>query len=77
MKTWFITGASDGIGAALAHAVLAPGHNAVVTARDAARVQPLADAHPDRVLPIGRDLAQLANAVAPEGQPDLRVLSAV
>jgi NAD(P)-dependent dehydrogenase (short-subunit alcohol dehydrogenase family) len=58
MKTWLITGASSGIGAALARAVLAAGHNAVVTARDATRVESLADGHPGRVLPIALDLTQ-------------------
>ncbi len=66
MKTWLITGASSGIGAALARAVLKAGHNVAVTARNAARVSALADAAPDRVLPIALDLAhpdQIAAAV--------------
>ena len=66
MKTWLITGASSGIGAALARAVLEAGHNVAVTARNAARVSALADAAPDRVLPIALDLAhpdQIAAAV--------------
>ena len=46
MSTWFITGCSTGLGRALAEAVLARGDNAVVTARDAASVQDLADAVP-------------------------------
>lgn len=33
-KTWFITGASRGLGAQIAHAVLAAGDNLVATARD-------------------------------------------
>ena len=40
MTTWLITGCSTGLGRALAHAVLDHGDNAVVTARDAAKVSP-------------------------------------
>lgn len=36
MSTWLITGCSTGLGRALAEAVIGAGHNAVVTARDAA-----------------------------------------
>ncbi|MEU7870289.1 SDR family NAD(P)-dependent oxidoreductase [Dactylosporangium sp. NPDC049140] len=45
MATWLITGCSSGLGRALAEAVLARGHNAIVTARDAAKVEDLAEAH--------------------------------
>ena len=41
MTTWFITGCSTGLGRAFAQAVLARGHNAVVTARDVAKVADL------------------------------------
>ena len=39
---WFITGCSTGFGRELAQQVLARGHQAVVTARDPARVADLA-----------------------------------
>ncbi|WP_445161379.1 oxidoreductase [Mycobacterium sp. Dal123C01] len=58
MPTWLITGCSTGLGRALADAVIGAGHNAVVTARDAAKVADLADAAPDRVLPIALDVTQ-------------------
>jgi NAD(P)-dependent dehydrogenase (short-subunit alcohol dehydrogenase family) len=57
MSTWFITGCSSGLGRALAEAVIAAGHNAVVTARDAAKVADLAEAAADRVLPLPLDVA--------------------
>jgi NAD(P)-dependent dehydrogenase (short-subunit alcohol dehydrogenase family) len=38
MSTWLITGCSTGLGRALAEAVIAAGHNAVVTAREVGRV---------------------------------------
>ena len=38
MSTWLITGASSGLGHALAQAVLDRGDNAVVTARNAGHV---------------------------------------
>jgi hypothetical protein len=49
MSTWLITGCSTGLGRALAEAVIAAGHNAVVTARDAGKVADLAEAKTDRV----------------------------
>ena len=51
MSTWLITGCSTGLGRALAEAVIAAGHNAVVTARDAGKVADLAEDNPDRVSP--------------------------
>ncbi|MFC9454490.1 oxidoreductase [Streptomyces sp. NPDC056983] len=56
MSTWLITGCSTGLGRALTQAVLDRGHNAVITARDAARVQDLADAHPDTALALPLDV---------------------
>jgi NAD(P)-dependent dehydrogenase (short-subunit alcohol dehydrogenase family) len=41
MSTWLITGCSTGLGRALAEAVIASGHNAVVTARDVEKVAEL------------------------------------
>ncbi|MEE6139908.1 oxidoreductase [Mycobacterium sp. 050128] len=66
MPTWLITGCSTGLGRALAEAVIDTGHNAVVTARDAAKVADLADIAPDRVLPVALDVTkpdQIASAV--------------
>jgi NAD(P)-dependent dehydrogenase (short-subunit alcohol dehydrogenase family) len=58
MPTWLITGCSTGLGRELAEAVIGAGHNAVVTARDAAKVADLADTAPDRVLPIALDVTE-------------------
>jgi NAD(P)-dependent dehydrogenase (short-subunit alcohol dehydrogenase family) len=58
MPTWLITGCSTGLGHALAEAVIGAGHNAVVTARDAAKVTALADTAPDRVLPVALDVTR-------------------
>jgi NAD(P)-dependent dehydrogenase (short-subunit alcohol dehydrogenase family) len=66
MATWLITGCSTGLGRALAEAVIAAGHNTVVTARDAGRVADLAEGTADRVLPLSLDVtdtAQVTNAV--------------
>ncbi|MCU1472982.1 oxidoreductase [Amnibacterium sp.] len=66
MATWFITGCSTGLGRAFAEAALAHGHTVVVTARDVARVQDLADAHPAAALALSLDVtddAQVAEAV--------------
>ena len=67
MSTWMITGCSTGIGRHLAQAVLAQGHNAVVTARDTAAIQDFATSFPDRVLALPFDVtraAEIAAAVA-------------
>jgi NAD(P)-dependent dehydrogenase (short-subunit alcohol dehydrogenase family) len=58
MPTWLITGCSTGLGRALAEAVIGAGHNAVVTARDATKVADLAEAAPDRVLPVALDVTE-------------------
>jgi NAD(P)-dependent dehydrogenase (short-subunit alcohol dehydrogenase family) len=66
MSTWLITGCSTGLGRALAEAVIAAGHNAVVTAREVGRVAELAADNTDRVLPLPLDVtetSQVTNAV--------------
>ncbi len=66
MSTWLITGCSTGLGRALAQAVIGAGHNAVVTARDAAAVADLANSAPERVLAVANDVtkpAQVTSAV--------------
>lgn len=66
MSTWLITGCSSGLGRALAEAVIGAGHNAVVTARDAAAVADLAETAPERVQGAALDVtdpAQVASAV--------------
>ena len=67
MSTWLITGCSTGLGRALAEAVIAAGHHAVVTARDAGKVADLADGATDRVLALALDVTdpgQVATVVA-------------
>jgi NAD(P)-dependent dehydrogenase (short-subunit alcohol dehydrogenase family) len=66
MSTWLITGCSTGLGRALAEAVIAAGHHAVVTARDVTKVADLAEGRADRVLPLALDVtdnAQVTDAV--------------
>lgn len=67
MTTWLITGCSTGLGRSLAEAVLDAGHNAVVTARDVARVQDLAAAFPDTAVAAALDVSdkeQVAEVVS-------------
>ena len=64
MATWLITGCSTGLGRALARAVLARGHNAVVTARDVSTVQDIADAHPGTALALPLDVTDRAQVSA-------------
>ena len=65
MSTWLITGCSTGLGRALAEAVIGAGLNAVVSARDVAKVADLVDIAPDRVLAVALDVTdpqQVASA---------------
>ena len=67
MSTWLITGCSTGLGRALASAVLAAGHQAVVTARDAAAVSDLVEGHADTAMALALDVtddAQVSQVVA-------------
>ena len=57
---WFITGCSTGFGRALAHAVLARGYRAVVTARDARSVRDIVEPHGDRALALQLDVTRPA-----------------
>ncbi|KQR65513.1 short-chain dehydrogenase [Arthrobacter sp. Leaf337] len=60
MATWLITGCSTGLGRALAQSVLARGHNAVVTARNASTLQDIAAAYPDTALALPLDVTDTA-----------------
>ncbi|OBH82107.1 oxidoreductase [Mycobacterium sp. E2989] len=72
MATWLITGCSTGLGRALAQAVIGSGHNAVVTARDAAKVADLVDAAPDRALALTLDVTDPAHVASAVRQADDR-----
>ena len=66
MATWLITGCSTGLGRALAEAVLASGHNAVVTARKVETLQEVTAGFPDTALALPLDVtdkAQISAAV--------------
>jgi NAD(P)-dependent dehydrogenase (short-subunit alcohol dehydrogenase family) len=56
MSTWLITGCSTGLGRALAQAALARGDTVAATARDAASIQQLVDAHPETALALPLDV---------------------
>lgn len=83
MTTWFITGASSGLGAALAKAVLDHGDNAVITARNTDHLQDRVNAHPNSALAVPLDVsdhdqvvAAVNAAVARFGQVDVLVNNA-
>jgi NAD(P)-dependent dehydrogenase (short-subunit alcohol dehydrogenase family) len=64
---WLITGCSTGFGRELAKLVLERGWRAVVTARDASKVQDIAEGHAGRVLVLPLDVTkrdQIDNVVA-------------
>jgi NAD(P)-dependent dehydrogenase (short-subunit alcohol dehydrogenase family) len=56
VSTWFITGASSGLGRALAGHLLAAGHRVVATARDTTALQDLRAAHPDAAMLLSLDV---------------------
>lgn len=60
MKTWFVTGASSGFGAALARAALARGDQVVLAARRAADLEALATPFGGRALPVALDVTDAA-----------------
>jgi NAD(P)-dependent dehydrogenase (short-subunit alcohol dehydrogenase family) len=62
-KTWFITGAGRGMGADIAHAVLAAGHAVVATGRDTDRVA-TALGHSENLLPVKLDVTRRGDAEA-------------
>jgi NAD(P)-dependent dehydrogenase (short-subunit alcohol dehydrogenase family) len=72
MSTWLITGCSTGLGRALAEAVIGAGHNAVVTARDVAKVADLADTATQRVLPVALDVTKPDQVTAAVERADER-----
>jgi NAD(P)-dependent dehydrogenase (short-subunit alcohol dehydrogenase family) len=66
MSTWLITGCSTGLGRALAQAALARGDTVAATARDAASIQELVDAHHETALALPLDVTdrgQITRAV--------------
>jgi len=63
-KIWFITGAGRGMGLDFARAVLAAGHAAVATGRDAERVSK-AVGESEYVLALKLDVTSRADAQAP------------
>ncbi len=54
--TWFVTGASSGIGLALTEAAAARGDNVVALARHIDALSPLAAAHAGRITPVAADV---------------------
>ncbi|GIF75126.1 SDR family NAD(P)-dependent oxidoreductase [Asanoa siamensis] len=60
MDTWFLTGASRGLGAHWAEAILERGDNLAAAARDVAALKPLTDRYGDRVLALELDVTDRA-----------------
>jgi NAD(P)-dependent dehydrogenase (short-subunit alcohol dehydrogenase family) len=69
---WLITGCSTGFGRELAKLVLKRGWRAVVTARDASKVQDIAEGHGDRALVLPLDVTDAAQVQAVVAQAKQR-----
>ncbi|WFE65856.1 SDR family NAD(P)-dependent oxidoreductase [Micromonospora sp. WMMD714] len=63
-KTWIITGASSGLGLALAEAALAAGEQVVGTARRVDRFDDLSARYGNRLLAVAHDVGDTAGAAA-------------
>jgi NAD(P)-dependent dehydrogenase (short-subunit alcohol dehydrogenase family) len=72
MPTWLITGCSSGLGRSLVEAVLKRGWNAVVTARDPAKVEDLVAAHPGTALGAALDVGNREQVKAAVAQAEAR-----
>jgi len=64
MSTWFIAGASRGLGAEITRTALARGHQVVATARDAAQVRAAFPGAGDALLAVPLDVTSLAQVGA-------------
>ncbi|RSM87517.1 short chain dehydrogenase [Kibdelosporangium aridum] len=60
MAQWFVTGASAGIGREVTEQLLAAGHRVAATARDASRLEDLAEAYPGMVWTADLDVTDTA-----------------
>jgi NAD(P)-dependent dehydrogenase (short-subunit alcohol dehydrogenase family) len=63
-RTWFITGASRGLGRSFAQAALAAGDRVAATARDTSTLEDLVTEHGDAVVPISLDVTDRDAAFA-------------
>ena len=74
MRRIWLTGASSGIGAALAPLLLAQGHRLAVSARNVQPLQALELRYPDQVLVVPGDLREVdqVRAIAQQIADDLR-----
>ncbi|MGW7081652.1 oxidoreductase [Streptomyces sp. NPDC054866] len=77
-RVWFVTGASRGLGRAIAEAVLDAGDTVVATARSVEALDGLVEAHGERVVPLVLDVtdraavfASVAEAVERTGRIDV------
>lgn len=64
MTTWFITGASSGLGRALAEHVLGAGHQVVATARNVDAIDDLSRIYPDTALTTTLDITDSVTIAA-------------
>ena len=82
-RTWFVTGASRGLGRAFAEVALEAGDSVVATARKAEQLDDLVAQHPDRALALPLDVtdreavfATVKKAIAFTGRLDVLVNNA-
>nr|WP_286775712.1 SDR family NAD(P)-dependent oxidoreductase [[Pseudomonas] sp. BICA1-14] len=66
-RTWFITGASRGLGAAIAQAALAAGDSVVVSARRLEQLEQFVAQAPEQTLAVELDVTREDQAAAAVG----------
>lgn len=64
MSTWFVTGASSGLGRAIAEHVLATGHQVMATARSTSSIEDLRSAQPSTALTATLDVTDRGSITA-------------
>lgn len=73
MSTWFITGASSGLGRAIAENAVTAGHQVVATARNTSTLADLVAGHPEQVIVLPLDVTDPGSREAAVAEAERRL----